>query len=248
MNTPPRADPRQRRVFAAAGLALATLSCLFLAELPNAHPNTRAAILMTLGLIVLWVVVGGVLMRLSRDWVRESMLARCTHPRVGFVMLATLLALTEELVTTSMTNAAPIFGVPVGAAYITASANYIDVVLFHSVIVFVPMFVGWTFLLSRYRFAPGSVLWLFGLTGVVVETMYGGAQAILEFGLWVFVYGLMVYLPAYAFQDSWSAGQPSRRHYAAAVILPILFAIPVALVVGLVHPVRVHFPPMVAGS
>jgi hypothetical protein len=176
------------------------------------------------------------------------MFARCTNPRVGFVILATLLALTEELVTTSMTNAAPIFGVPVGAAYITASANYFDVVLFHSVIVFVPMFVGWTFLLSRYRFNPDSVLLLFGLTGVVVETMYGGAQAILEFGLWVFVYGLMVYLPAYAFQDSWGAGQPRRWHYGAAVVLPIVFAIPVALVVGILHPVRVHFAPMVAGS
>lgn len=248
MNTPARIDPSKRQVFVAFGIALAALACLLLAELPNAHPNTRAAILMTLGLIVLWVVGGGVLMRLSRDRVRESMVARCINPQVGFVALATLLALAEELVATSMTNAAPIFGVPVGAAYITASANYFDVVLFHSVIVFVPMFVGWTFLLSRYRFSPDSVLWLFGLTGVVVETMYGGAQAILEFGLWVFVYGLMVYLPAYAFHDSWGPRQPRRWQYGAAVVLPVLFAIPVALLMGIVHPVRVHFAPMVAGS
>ena len=75
-----------------------------------------------------------------------------------------------------------------------------------------------------------------------------GAQAILEFGLWVFVYGLMVYLPAYAFHDSWGPRQPRRWQYGAAVVLPVLFAIPVALLMGIVHPVRVHFAPMVAGS
>ena len=75
MNTPARTDPRKRQVFAALGIALAVLACLFLVELPNAHPNTRAAILMTLGLIVLWVVAGGVLMRLSRDWVQS----RCSR-------------------------------------------------------------------------------------------------------------------------------------------------------------------------
>ena len=33
-----------------------------------------------------------------------------------------------------MTNCAPLFGVPFGQAYITASANYFDVVLYHSVV------------------------------------------------------------------------------------------------------------------
>ena len=56
-----------------------------------------------------------------------------------FILSATGMALLEEAVTTTMTNLAPFFGVPIGQAYITASANYLDVVLGHSVIVLVPM-------------------------------------------------------------------------------------------------------------
>lgn len=50
-----------------------------------------------------------------------------------FVVFATVLALIEEAITTTMTNLAPLFGVEIGEAYITASTNYVDVVLFHSV-------------------------------------------------------------------------------------------------------------------
>ena len=45
-----------------------------------------------------------------------------------------LLAMLEEVVTTSMTNCAPLFGVKIGEAYITASSNYFDVILRHSVV------------------------------------------------------------------------------------------------------------------
>ena len=40
-----------------------------------------------------------------------------------------------------MTNCAPLFGVEMGEVYITASGNDMDVVLFHSVVVFVPQFL-----------------------------------------------------------------------------------------------------------
>jgi hypothetical protein len=53
------------------------------------------------------------------------------------VLFCTLLALAEEAVTTTMTNLAPLFGVKMGEVAITASANYIEVVTQHSVIVFV---------------------------------------------------------------------------------------------------------------
>jgi hypothetical protein len=137
-----------------------------------------------------------------------------------------------------------VFGVPLGAAYITASADYFDVVCLHSVVVFIPMFIGWAFLLQRYDFSPNMVFLLFGLTGVVVEGIYSGGQRFAEFGLWIFVYGLMVYLPAYCLPTERGAKTPHGWHYALAVFLPIIFALPVTAVVGSIHPVNVHFPPI----
>ena len=114
-------------------------------------------------------------------------------PRITFVVMATILAMVEEAITTTLTNLAPLFGVPYGSAYITASGNYFDVVCLHSVVVFVPMFIGWSFLLQRYSFSPNAVFLLFGLTGLTAELSFSGPQAFLQFGLWIFVYGLMVF-------------------------------------------------------
>ena len=153
-----------------------------------------------------------------------------------------MLALVEEAITTTMTNLAPVFGVKVGQAYITASTNYLDVILGHSVIVFVPMFVAWAWLLSWYDFRPAKVMLLFGLTGTLAEAGTFGLGHLAEVGLWVFVYGLMVYLPAYSAPTECGAKQPCLRHYVLAVFLPFLFVVPVAIVVGYFHLVRIHFP------
>ncbi|MGD0805992.1 MAG: hypothetical protein ABSA10_00690 [Anaerolineales bacterium] len=164
------------------------------------------------------------------------------------MLLATILALVEETITTGMTNLAPLFGVPVGAAYITASANFFDVVCFHSVAVFIPMFAGWALLLRYFEFSPNAVFLLFGLTGTMIETMFSGPQGLAEFGLWIFVYGLMVYLPAYTLPAERGAKRPPWWMYGAAIFLPIVFAIPVAAVIGIVHPIQIHFPPIVPNS
>lgn len=68
------------------------------------------------------------------------------------------------------------------------------VVFTNSVIVFVPLFLCWGWLLSRYDFRPIEVLLLFGLTGTLAETITFGPQNLIQVGMWVFVYGLMVYL------------------------------------------------------
>ena len=230
------------------GLVLVLSTGYLIAILPGAPPNTRAAILMRLGLTLLWIGLGGILIRLMRDPIQSVFQNIKVDPRITFVLFATFLALIEELITTTLTSLAPVFGVPVGAAYITASGNYLDVVCLHSVVVFIPMFIGWAFLLSRYTFSPNAVFLLFGITGVVAETMYGGGQALLEAGLWVFVYGLMVYLPACIFPANREARPPQWWHYVAAILLPLVLAIPVAVIIGFVHPVRVHFPPMQPGS
>lgn len=107
------------------------------------NPIHQAVLGMAWGLIVLWVAGCGLAMWRWRDlWRRLA--ARIRLPwGLQFVLGCTSLALVEEAVATLMTNCAPLFAVQVGQAYITASADYFDVVLYHSVVVFVPMFVGW---------------------------------------------------------------------------------------------------------
>jgi hypothetical protein len=164
-----------------------------------------------------------------------------------FIVMATVLALTEEAITTTMTNLAPLFGVKVGQAYITASTNYLDVVALHSVIMFVPLFVGWAVILSRYDFSPFAVFILFGLTGTVAETTFG-SQHLLEFGLWMFVYGLMVYLPAYCVPRDRPVRAVRWWHYPLAVVVPFLFMplVPLPLIASVLFPghPKIHFPPI----
>ena len=140
------------------------------ATLTSPDPVTRAIAGMALGLFLFWIVLGGALSLLLRKRVRSVLRRFDAHWRIAFVLFATVLALLEEAVTTTMTNAAPLWGVPVGKAYITASANYLEVVLYHSVIVFVPMFIAWAWLLRRYAFSPAAVFVLYGCSGALAET------------------------------------------------------------------------------
>jgi hypothetical protein len=228
-------------------LAVSTAVVLLIAVF-SMGPNSRAVILMGTGLILLWIVLGGTLMWINRDRVRAFVLGISLPWKVKFIFFCTLLALTEEAITVTMTNIAPLFGVPVGAAYITASANYFDVVALHSVVVFVPMFIAWAWILSRWDFSPPVVFLLFGLTGTLAEVSFGGVGQFAQIGMWTFVYGLMIYLPACCIPVERGV-QPLRWwHYPSAVILPIIFSIPVAVVVGFLHPTPIHFPPIAPNS
>lgn len=227
-------------IFAAWGIILYILFAVSAIH----SPIPRAMACMLGGLILFWIIIGGSLMLVFRDRIKGIVQNIKMDWRVKFVLMATMLALIEEAVTTSMTSLAPLFGVKIGEAYITASTNYPDVVLFHSVIVFVPMFIAWAFLLSRYAFTPAEVFILFGVTGTLAETGSFGLQNLLMTGIWVFVYGPMVYLPAYAMPDREKAKRPNAVHYLLAVITPILFAIPVAIVIGLLHHPAIHFNPI----
>jgi hypothetical protein len=104
-------------------------------------PNrrVRATVGMGWGLILLWIFLGGTLMRRFREPIRRVLSRIRLDWRVKFILFATVLALAEEAVTTTMTNLAPLFGVRPGEAYITASSNYLDVVAFHGVVVIVPI-------------------------------------------------------------------------------------------------------------
>lgn len=153
--------------------------------------------------------------------------------RVRFVLFCTAMALIEEVITTTMTNLAPLFGTTPEEAHITASTNYFVVVCFHSVVVFVPMFIAWAWMLSRWDFSPLKVLLLFGITGSIAEASMNPANLI--GGFWVFVYGLMVYLPACTVPQDRGASLLRWWHYPLAVLLPFLAAIPVVPVVVLLR-------------
>jgi hypothetical protein len=196
---------------------------------PGLDPRSRAILLMGLTLVVSWVVLGGSLQLVGREQVRRLWLAHTGSGGLRFVLFATGLALVEEAITTSLTNLAPVFGTPVGVAYITASANYFDVVLFNSVIVFVPMFVAWAVLLARWDFRPLEVFLLYGLVGSLAEGALSPVNALA--GFWFFVYGLFVYLPAYSLPTPRGVPRPRWFHFVLAVVLPFVLAIPVAIVV-----------------
>jgi len=180
-------------------IAIGVYSALFVGFLNLVILNSdkvkdRAIFLMADGMILLWIIVGGSLTPMLRRRLVPKLAAIPIDWRVRFVILCTAMALIEEVITTAMTNCAPLLGTTPEEAHITASTNYFVVVCFHSVVVFVPMFIAWALMLSRWDFSPLKVLLLFGITGSIAEA--GMNPANLIGGFWVFVYGLMVYLPA----------------------------------------------------
>jgi hypothetical protein len=206
-----------------------------------------ATVKMAIGLIVLWILLGGTLMYRFREPVREYIRRLPLGWQVKFVLFATILALMEEAIAVLMTNLAPFHGVEVGEAYITASTNFLDVALFHSVVVFIPLFIAWAILLSRYDFSPFAVFLLFGLTGIVCETAINPVGAIVGFAMWIFIYGLMLYLPAYSIPAERGARKPLWYHHVLAIPAAFLIALPLLLpivyVLGhvLKHPPGAHF-------
>lgn len=209
-----------------SGLLVTLLNVVILA---SGKVNERAIILMADGLILFWIVIGGSLTPTLRRRLVPKLAAISLDWRVRFVLLCTAMALIEEGVTTTMTNLAPFLGTTPEEAHITASTNYFAVVCFHSVVVFVPMFTAWAWMLSRWDFSPLKVLLLFGITGSMAEASINPTSLI--GGFWIFVYGLMVYLPACTAPVDRPAKPPRWWQYPLAVILPLIAAIPVVPVV-----------------
>jgi hypothetical protein len=193
----------------------------------------QAIIKEMLGALLLWVVVGGPLNLRFREGIRALILRIRLGWRLKFALFCILLALLEEAITTSMTNLAPLYGATPEEAHITASTNYVYVVLFHSVIVFIPMFIGWAYLLGGYDFYPNAVFLMYGLTGSTAEAFLNPTGLIS--GFWFFVYGLMVYLPAFSLPKDRGAREPKWIHHVLGVLVPMACAIPVAPVVVLVR-------------
>lgn len=230
--------------FLLAALFLFT-TLLYLSKVDD--PVGRAGMRMVWGLIILWVCIGGSLMYFFRERVRSIVHRVDIHWQIKFVLFATLLALCEEAVTVSMTNMAAIFGDLSGKAFITASTNYFDVVLFHSVVVFIPFFISTALLLRRFQFSAFSIFVFFGIVGTIAEAVYAGSLAHTAlFYQWLFVYGLMVYLPAYSIPQVRGATVPKWYHYILAVPYIFLIAFPmiafiVFIITGVIDHPATHF-------
>ncbi len=223
----PSETPKTRRVLqilAAWGLLSTSAVSVFILG-GESSPDQRAIIKMALGLIGIWCIAGGLVMRLARDRFSRWAQALPGNWQGRFVLLCIAFALLEEAVTTTMTNLGPWFGATTAAARITVSTNYFEVISV-SVAAFIPGFICWAWLLGRYDFKPLQVMLLFGLTGTLAETLSFGLQNLLQVGMWVFVYGLMVYLPACSVPPRRNVGRPRRRHWPLAVFLPVIFIVP----------------------
>lgn len=242
--TSPREPLRERiprlLIKALAVYSAIVVSLIFAAVILGSHDSrTRAILLMAAGLAILWVLIGGLLTLRYRDRVRRWILGIHLGWGWKFFLLATALSLTEEAITTTMTNLAPEFGSQIGVAYITASNNYLIVIAFSSVVVFVPEFAGWVLLLGRYSFSPNEVFLLYGFLGTTMEASLNPTALIL--GFWFFVYGLMVYLPAYTLQTRPRARTPRWYHYVLAYFVPLACAIPVVVAdTTLAHVIGIH--------
>ena len=198
-------------------LVISIISILILSS--EAPVHEKAIIKMALGLILIWIIIGGSIMYRFRGQIRDQILRIPLPWQLKFLVFCILLALLEEAVTVSMTNLAPLFGAEVGQAAITASANYLHTVLFHSVIVFIPMFLVWTIILHYYDFPPVHVFLLFGLTGSIAEMSMSPTNILA--GFWFFVYGLMIYLPVYTLPVNRNARKPTWWIYLIAAAAPL---------------------------
>ena len=239
---PPGTNRITRWLVIAIGIYTVLLVSLLNVFLPGSGKTIdRAIILMADGLILFWIIVGGSLTPMLRRWLAPKLTAIPIDWRVRFVLLCTAMALLEEVITTTMTNLAPVFGTTPEEAHITASTNYFVVVCFHSVVVFVPMFIAWALMLSWWEFSPLKVLLLFGITGSIAEASIQPSNLI--GGFWVFVYGLMVYLPACTVPEDRPAKSPRWWSYPLAVVLPFPFVVLAGPVVLLREWLGIEFLP-----
>ncbi len=186
--------------------------------------EARAIMLMLGGLILIWIIGAGSLMVLGRHWFAAWAANLALGWRTKFVVLCTTMALLEEAVTTSMSNLGPWLGSD--TARITASTNYLEVVCLHSVVIFIPMFMAWGWMLSRYDFKPTEVMLLYGITGLLAESLSSGPTQFFGAGIWIYIYGLMVYLPSYSLPPRPDLRPVGLRHWLMGIFLPIVATVP----------------------
>lgn len=224
---------------------LVLLCALWVFTRPN--PAENAVIGMAAALVTIWVGGIGGLTYWQRNRIRRLVLCLPGDWRIKFILFASLLSMLEETIAVAMTNLAPFFGAASGEAFITASADYWDVILHHSVIVFIVWFGMWAILLRYLDFSPFAVFVISGLVGWLGEVLAFGSGQIVGFAMWVLIYGLMVWLPAYCLPDAAQRdAKPARQwHYPLAFILLLSGGMIWAVLIRQIVPAHpsTHFTP-----
>lgn len=208
--------------------------------LNSQNPKGFAIISMGIGLFFLWGICSAFIMYKRKDDIKRMFNERQYSTFYIVTLGGILLALIEEAFATFMTNLAPLFGFSTSEVFITASANYIEVVTRHSVIVFVPWFVAWGLILKKYSVHPNIVFLLFGITGIFAEALSFGLQNIYAFGFWIVIYGLMIYLPAYVVYNPDLKQRINPLYYPFLIVIPFLMMVLWTIIVLFVFLVFLH--------
>lgn len=173
--------------------------------------------------ILLWVVIGGWLMRQYPQALITFMRRYEGWPKTAFVFFGIILASLEEASACLMSNLGGVFGDPTGKVYITASTSYFDLIFLHSVIVIVPLLVVWAWRLQRYSFTSSRFFVLFGGQGALAEVVFAGMQPAL-FPTWLLVYALMVWLPYQAFAPAFDRAGLRERPGVVDQVMSLVLA------------------------
>ncbi|MFN8611599.1 MAG: hypothetical protein U0931_28905 [Vulcanimicrobiota bacterium] len=200
--------------------------------------------------VLVWVVLCGGLMARHRQVLCLSLGRWRSHPALALVLSSLSLACLEEAIACLATNLHGPFGDPTGRVYITASANLLDLIFFHSVVVIFPLLLAWAALLRRYAFSVSRFTLIFGAQGALAEVAFAGMQPAL-FPTWLLVYSLMVWIPYRAYFSAFDAQReripPGVVQQLAAPIMTQLAGILFTLVFLMIshgllkHPLS-HYP------
>lgn len=152
-----------------------------------------------------------------------------------FVLLATLATLIEEGISILWNNNIASSFALTDNTVLTVTTNYFDLITKHSVVAFIPMLVAWAFLLSRWRYNATEAFVYFGMAGILAELIYNfNLLPVLAAGLWIFIYGFMVYTPALIVFGKEEKFTFSFHRAGFAIFLPFLATVPVAFLVALI--------------
>lgn len=185
--------------------------------------NGLAIIKMWIWLSIIWIIIWGSLQYIFRNILKNIINMTSEKWKMKFFTMTIVLVAIEELIAVVMTNNAEEFWWEIWESFITASTNFFEVIFLHSIIVFIPMFYAWIVLLNKYDFSALQVLFFFGISGIIWEIFMNPIALISWF--WIFIYWLMIALPAYCLPKR-KVKKPWIFAYIQALILPTLFSIP----------------------
>lgn len=200
-------------------------------------PVERSAIVMQWGVFLSWVyIIAPLLGRKGLPFLKQRLSRFTLGPKRLFFVFALVFALTEEALAVLWNNSVPSFFGQAVEPVLTASTNYFEVILLHSVVVFLPLFLVWAYLLERGKYSPREAYLYFGITGVLAEYIFNpGVLALLAGGFWILIYGSMVYYPArFVFGKEEGGLHVSWRRAVVAVFLPLLASVPLAILIDIV--------------